>query len=386
MASDRPSPRPAGGRRHWAGALRQALAFAVLGGALFAMFHLTSANLQSRGIHSGFDFLLRPSPTPISNSPVSFEAGVDSYAHAFAAGALNSVKLSLAAIVAATVIGVAVGLGRLFPNALARALCAGYVEGMRNVPVLLHVVFWYGLILHLPPTSAAATWAGVLASNRGIHLAWFAADGTWGWSLGLAAVCLAAWWLLGRRSADAVATPRWQRWWWVVLLVVAAVPWLWRDRLPALEWPTLDGLEVQGGIFMTPEFCALFIGISLYTAAFVAEIVRASVTSVDRGQWEATSALGLSRGTTLGRVVLPQALRVGLPPLSSEYMGIFKNSTLAVAVGYQDFMAVSNSMLTDTGQAVEVMAIVMLFYAVVSLLVSSAMHGFEHRNMRWGAK
>ncbi|MFI4928947.1 MAG: amino acid ABC transporter permease [Burkholderiales bacterium] len=385
MGSDRPSPRPAGSHGRWSGALRQALAFAVLGGALFAMFHLTSANLQSRGIHSGFDFLWRPSPTPISNSPVSFEAGVDSYARAFAAGALNSVKLSLVAIVAATAIGVAVGLGRLFPNAMARALCAGYVEGMRNVPVLLHVVFWYGLILHLPPTSDAMTHAGVLASNRGIHLAWFAADDTWWWSVGLVAACLAAWRLLRPRPADGMGQPGW-RWRWVVLVLVAAAPWLLQLRLPAFEWPAVEGLEVQGGLFMTPEFCALFIGISLYTAAFVAEIVRAAVTSVDRGQWEATSALGLSRGTTLGRVVLPQALRVGLPPLSSEYMGIFKNSTLAVAVGYQDFMAVSNSMLTDTGQAVEVMAIVMLFYAVVSLLVSVAMHGFEHRNMRWGAK
>jgi general L-amino acid transport system permease protein len=148
----------------------------------------------------------------------------------------------------------------------------------------------------------------------------------------------------------------------------------------------VDGLEVQGGVSMSPEFCALLIGISLYAAAFIAEIVRAAVSSVERGQWEATSALGLSRTTTLRSVVLPQALRVGLPPLSSEYMGIFKNSTLAVAVGYQDFMAISNTMLTDTGQAVEVMAIVMLFYAVVSLLVSSAMHAFEHRNMRWGAR
>ena len=366
--------------------MRQALAFAVLGGLLFLMFHLTSANLQSRGIHSGFDFLSRPSPTPISNSPIGFEAGVDSYARAFAAGALNSVKLSLAAIVAATVIGVAVGLGRLFPNALARALCAGYVEGMRNVPVLLHVVFWYGLILHLPATSEASPLASaLLASNRGIYLAWFAADTTWWWSLGLAIGCFAVQRLVRGRQANDTdsAGSRW-RWMWLILAIAA--PWALKLRLPAFEFPTVDGLEVQGGIFMTPEFCALFIGISLYTAAFVAEIVRASVTSVERGQWEATSALGLSARTTLGRVVLPQALRVGLPPLSSEYMGIFKNSTLAVAVGFQDFMAVGNSMLTDTGQAVEVMAIVMLFYAVVSLLVSSAMHGFEHRNMRWGAK
>jgi len=137
---------------------------------------------------------------------------------------------------------------------------------------------------------------------------------------------------------------------------------------------------------MTPEFFALFLGISLYTAAFIAEIVRASVESVARGQWEASAALGVPRGIVLRGVILPQAFRVGVPSLTSEYLGIFKNSTLAVAIGYQDFMAVSETMLTDTGQAVEVMAIVMLFYAVVSLLVSGAMHVFERRNMQWGAR
>jgi general L-amino acid transport system permease protein len=329
-----PAAHAGGVRWDWAHALRQALAFALLGGALFLLFHMTSANLQSRGIHSGFDFLWKPSPTPVSDSPLHFEAGVDSYARAFVAGALNSLKLTGVAIVLATLIGVVVGLGRLSANALARVVCAGYVEAMRNVPVLLHVVFWYSLVLQLPALSDAAPWGGVLASNRGIYLPALAFDGGW----------------------------------------------------PALERPAVDGLEVRGGVFMSPEFFALLAGIALYTAAFVAEIVRASVGAVERGQWEATSALGLSRSTTLLHVIAPQALRVGLPPLSSEYMGIFKNSTLAVAVGYQDFMAISNTMLTDTGQAVEVMAIVMAFYAVVSLAVSSAMHAFEHRNRRWGMR
>jgi general L-amino acid transport system permease protein len=328
------APRARGGRK-WIHAGSQALAFAILGGLLVLMFHATSANLQSRGIHSGFDFLWKPSVTPVFDSPLSFEPGVDTYARAFAAGALNSVKMTLAAIVAASVIGLAVGLGRLSPNALARAVGTGYVELMRNVPVLLHVIFWYGIARGFPAASDAAPGShAILLTNRGIHLGWLALD-----AHGL-----------------------------------------------SLDLPAVDGLEIRGGISMSPEFFALFIGISLYTAAFIAEIVRASVGSVDRGQWEATSALGLSRSATLYRVVLPQALRGGLPPLSSEYMGSFKNSTLAVAVGYSDFMAISNTMLTDTGQAVEIMAIVMLFYAVVSLVVSAAMHAFEHRNMRWGAK
>jgi general L-amino acid transport system permease protein len=320
----------------WANAGRQALAFAVLGGLLFLMFHMTSANLQSRGIHSGFAFLWEPSRTPVTDAPIAVAAGVDSYAKAFAAGALNSLKLTAAAIVAATLAGLVIGLGRLSHNALARALCAGYVEVMRNVPVLLHVFLWYGIVLGLPAAAHASSWGDlVLASNRGLYLAWPGIDASGSW---------------------------------------------------ALLRPAVDGFEVRGGIFMAPEFFALFIGISLYTAAFIAEIVRAAAGSLPRGQWEATAALGLSRATTLRRVVLPQALRVALPPLTSEYLGIFKNSTLAVAVGYQDFMAIGNTMLTDTGQAVEVMAIVMGFYAVVSLLVSAAMHSLERRNMRWGLR
>jgi len=322
------------GRWNWRDAGRQALAFAVLGGLLVLMFQVTSANLAARGIHSGFAVLWEPSRTPVFEAPIHVEAGVDSYAKAFLAGALNSLKITLAGIVAATVLGVLVGLGRMSRNALASALCRGYVEVMRNVPLLLHIFLWYGLILELPSASDASSLGGlVLATNRGIHLAWLGTDasGAWGFVV-----------------------------------------------------PRVEGFEVNGGIFMSPEFFALFIGIALYTAAFIAEIVRAAVGSLPRGQWEASSALGLSRGTVLRRVVLPQALRVALPPLTSEYLGIFKNSTLAVAIGYQDFMAISNTMLTDTGQSVEVMAIVMAFYALVSLVVSAAMHAYEHRNKRWG--
>lgn len=324
-------------RSRWlAAALRQALVFALLGGLLVAMFRVTSANLHARGVHTGFAFLWEASRTPVSDAPIAIEAGVDTYAMALAAGALNSLKLTAACIVAATLVGLVVGLGRLSRNGFGRALGRGYVEVMRNVPVLLHVFLWYGLILRLPAAAQASRWGDlVLATNRGIYLAWPALGENGAWSL---------------------------------------------------VRPAVAGFEVRGGVFLSPEFLALFIGISLYTAAFIAEIVRAAVGALPRGQWEAMSALGLPRRTALGRVVLPQALRVALPPLTSEYLGIFKNSTLAVAVGFQDFMAISNTMLTDTGQAVEVMAVVMAFYASVSLIVSAAMHALERRNRRWGLR
>jgi general L-amino acid transport system permease protein len=319
-------------RRRWIHAGQQALAFAVLGGLLFLMFHVTSANLAARGVRSGFGFLSEPAKTPVSDAPITMQAGVDSYARAFVAGALNSLKLAAATLAAATLVGLIIGLGRLSTNALARALCAGYVEVMRNVPALLHVFLWYGLILSLPTVAEAASPGNLLlASNRGIFLAWPGLDASGHW---------------------------------------------------VLLRPAIDGFEVNAGLSVSPEFAALVIGISLYAAAFVAEIVRAAIESLPRGQWEATSALGLSRATTFWRVVLPQALRVAMPPLTSEYVGIFKNSTLAVAIGYQDFMAISTTMFTDTGQAVEVMAIVMAFYATVSLLVSGAMHLFGRQQTR----
>lgn len=326
------TPRPS--RWNWPAALRQALAFALLAGLLVAMVQVTRGNLQARGIESGFDFLWKPAVTPVAGALIAFEAGVDTHARALAAGALNSLTLAAATIVAATVLGVGVGLARLSPHPLAVALARGYVEGMRNVPVLLHVFLWYGLVLELPPASAVSPEPGwLLATNRGVHLASFGLDGAGSW---------------------------------------------------ALDRPRVDGLEVTGGLAMSPEFLALFIGLSLYTAAFVAEIVRGSVQAVTHGQWEAATALGLPRRATLTRVVAPQALRVGIPALSSEYLGLFKNSTLAVAVGWQDFMAVGNTMLTDTGQSMEVMALVIVFYAVVSLAVSAAMHALERRQRHWG--
>ncbi|VWX62928.1 Amino acid ABC transporter permease [Burkholderiales bacterium 8X] len=318
-----PPQRPPSAGWNWRAVLRQALAFGLLAALLVLMFRLTSANLQARGVQTGFDFLGKPAVTPIFSSPVEFEAGVDSFGWAFVAGALNSLKLTGAAIVLATLVGLVVGVGALARNPMARGIALAYVELMRNVPVLLHIAFWYGLMLELPAASVASEGAGaswLLASNRGIFL-----------------------------------------------------------------FPTIDGLDVHGAVSMQPEFAALLVGISLYTAAFIAEIVRAAVGSLPSGQLEAASALGLTRAASLRRVLAPQALRVGLPPLASEYIGIFKNSTLAVAIGYQDFMAVGETMLTDTGQAVEVMAIVIVFYAGVSLLVSAAMHGFESRQRQWGA-
>jgi general L-amino acid transport system permease protein len=296
---------------------RQAIAFALLAGLIVLMFRVTSGNLHARGVHTGFAFLSMPAITPIYNSPLGFRPGVDTFARAFEAGALNTFKLTAAAIVLATLLGVTAGVASLARNPLARRLALGYVELMRNVPVLLHIVFWYGILLELPAPQEGMN-ALFAATNRGIFL-----------------------------------------------------------------FPAVDGLDVHGVVSMSPEFTALLVGISLYTGAFIAEIVRAAAGAVAAGQLEAAAALGLSRRTTLARVIAPQALRIGIPPLASEYIGIFKNSTLAVVIAYQDFMAVGDTMLTDTGQAVEIMAIVMLFYGIVSLAVSAAMHAFERRHHAW---
>lgn len=316
----------------WRQPALQAAAFAALAAVVVLLFGLTSASLSSRGVQSGFAFLGQPAATPVTDSPIAFVPGTSTYARALLAGAANTMKLSVAAIVLATILGLLCGIGALSDNALVKRLSNTYVEVMRNVPVLLHVVLWYGLILELPAVGDASSTLGMLATNRGVFFP------TVSWSGGL-----------------------------------------------HVAYPVVDGLEVVGGLSVSPEFAALLLGIGLYTGAFIAEIVRAAVLSVDTGQWEAANSLALSHATTLRRVILPQAMRVALPPISSEYLGIFKNSTLAVAVGFQDFMAVGNNLFTDTGQVLEVMGLVMIFYAAVSLVVSALMHVVESRSRRWGS-
>ncbi len=313
-------------------ATAQALVLVAVIGAGALLAHQAHVNLAQRGIATGFGFLSREASFDIGESPIRYDPS-DSYARALAVGLANTAKAAAIGLIGATVLGVAVGLARLSRNALAARLASAWVETLRNVPLLLQLFVWYGAITELLPGPRAALTplSGVYLCNRGV----FFPLPTWDASGGL-----------------------------------------------ALARPALTGFNFEGGASISPELVALILGLVTYTSAFIAEIVRAGVLAVPRGQIEAARALGLARGTTLRRVVLPQALRLIVPPLTSQYLNLVKNSSLGVAVGYPELVSIANTTINQTGQAVEGIAIVMATYLAVSLALSALANGWE-RSRPW---
>ena len=280
-----------------------------------------AANLAAQHIASGFGFLGRPAGFEVGESFFLRYNASDTYLRALGVGLFNTLAVSAIGIVLATFLGAAIGVSRLSRNFLVRGLGAAYVEFLRNVPLLVQLFFWYALITEgLPPVrEALEPLPGLFLANRGIFFPTF--SGT----------------------------------------------------------PALQGFNFAGGGALSPEFAALLIGLVTYTAAFIAEIVRAGVLSVPAGQWDAALALGLTRGQALRRVVLPQALRAIVPPMTSQYLDLTKNSSLAVAIGYPDLVSIANTSLNQTGQAIEGIAIIMLVYLTISLSISALMNWYNAR-------
>jgi general L-amino acid transport system permease protein len=297
---------------------------------LSAWFFISNAlaNLQARHIASGFGFLNREAGFEIGESTLLAYNDGDSYFRALAVGLLNTCRIALLAIVAATFIGVSIGLARLSTNWLLAKLATAYVETLRNVPLIVQLFFWYAVISEaLPaPEFAFNPLPGVFLSNRGL-----------------------------------------------------AVPMLFWDGLLKLDMPVFSGFNFSGGAMLSPEFTALFFGLALYTAAFIGEIVRAGILSVDRGQIEAARSLGLNRRQTMRFVIMPQALRVIVPPVTSQFLNCTKNSSLAVAIGYPDLVSIANTTINQTGQAIEGIAIIMLVYLAISLAIAALMNGYNRR-------
>ncbi|MEO3388135.1 ABC transporter permease subunit [Mesorhizobium sp. CAU 1741] len=344
----------------------------------------TLANLQARGISTGFAFLFRPVNMPIAHSWLEFAPGVHTYGRAIFIGFLNTLTVSFVVIIISTIAGVFVGISRLSPNWLLARTCGAYVEVVRNVPVLLQLVFWYQLLLQLPgPRNAITIVDGLYVSNRGIRYPTFLA--VEGGSLAASAlligsVLIASFAYLRSRSErsrlrNVALLP-------ASIVLVVSVPLfilLVSGTHISPDIPEMKGFNFSGGSSLTPELSALVIGLSIYASAFVAEIVRAGILGVPKGQWEAAESLGLNRSQTMRKIVLPQALRIIVPPLTSEYLGITKNSSLAVAVGYPDLVAIINTMISDTGQAVESIAIIMAAFLTISLSVSALMNWYNRR-------
>lgn len=302
----------------------QAAALAALAAGAWFLISNTAANLADRRIASGFAFLGREAGFEIGESFfLRYDAG-QSYLRALAVGLVNTLTVSAIGIVVATVLGVAVGLLALSRDKLLKGVATAYVEFIRNVPLLVQLFFWYALITDaLPgPRQALEPLPHVFLSNRGIFLPTFSSV------------------------------------------------------------PALHGFNFSGGVAISPEFGSLLAGLSIYTAAFIAEIVRAGILAVPRSQYEAGAALGLTNSRILGEIIFPQALRAIVPPLTSQYLNLVKNSSLAVAIGYPDLVSIANTTMNQTGQAIEGVAIIMGVYLTISLAISALMNGYNARLLR----
>ncbi len=359
----------------------------VIGGVILLAVYLvgnTLENLETRNIATGFGFLDREAGFAVSESMIGYSAA-DTYLRVLIVGVLNTIKVALIGIVLATILGTIAGVARLSSNWLVAQFATVYVETLRNIPILLQLFFWYAVITEgLPgPRQALEFLPDVYLSNRGLYYpvpAWDPA-----YTLVLAAlavgvlgtVVLARW---ARRRQERTGQPfpvlR------ISLLLILGLPvvaYLLGGAPTAVDAPELRGFNFRGGEVLTPEFTALLLGLTLYTGTFIAEIVRGGILSVSRGQTEAGLALGLSRGLVMRLILLPQALRVIIPPLTSQYLNLTKNSSLAVAIGFPDIVSVANTAINQTGQAVEGIAIIMAVYLTVSLSISAFMNWYNRK-------
>jgi general L-amino acid transport system permease protein len=348
------------------------------------IIHNTATNLQRANIASGFGFLEKRAGFEIGQSPVPYSPD-RSYAYALYVGFLNTLVVAGIGILVATIIGFLVGIGRLSRNWLVRNLATAYVEIFRNIPPLLVILFWYfGVIAVLPPPRDAIDIGfGLTLSNRGVFmpkLLFEPGAGLIGLAVlaALAAIVILAVWARRRQMATGERFPVF-RTGLALFFGLPLLAYLVTGAPIGLEFPEQTRFSLRGGFQVQPEFLSLILALSIYTAAFIAEIVRAGILAVSHGQTEAASSLGLRPGATLRLVVIPQAMRVVIPPLTSQYLNLTKNSSLAVAIGYADLVAVGGTVLNQTGQAVEIVAIWMAVYLTLSLLTSLFMNWFNRK-------
>lgn len=354
----------------------------VLAVGLVLWNNLTASMGRSR-LTFGLGFLDTTAGFEIAESPIEFSA-TDTYGRAFAVGLINTLIISVAGIVLATILGVIVGVARLSGNWLVNHLAAGFVEVMRNTPLLVQLVLLYAVLLQLPSVADAVALPGsIYLSQRGLSLPRPVLEPTFGAWLALLGigivVALATRWFASRREASGHPSSGLER---VGILAMVAIPvagWIVLGSPISLDVPVLQRFNFVGGIVLSPEFSALLFGLVIYTSAFIGEVVRGGIQSVRRGQLEAAYAVGLTPRQTLRLVVFPQALRVIVPPLTSQYLNLAKNSSLAIAIGFPDLFSVSRTMSNQTGQPVSVIVLVMATYLAISLATSLAMNLYNRR-------
>jgi general L-amino acid transport system permease protein len=349
------------------------------------LFDNTQHNLEKRGIISGFGFLQNTAGFGISQHLIDYSES-DSYARVFLIGLLNTLLVSVIGIFFATILGFGLGIARLSPNWLLSKLATVYIETFRNIPPLLQIFFWYfAVMLPLPgPRNSMALADSFFLSNRGLYMpSPIEAGGLWPFLvallLALAGIVLLVRWAKARREATGALFPTP----WVALALLVVLPGLSVLLFgQPVTWsvPELQGFNFRGGWVMIPELMALVLALSVYTAAFIAENVRAGIQAVSHGQTEAARSLGLRPASMLRLVIIPQALRVIIPPLTSQYLNLVKNSSLAAGIGYPDMVSLfAGTVLNQTGQAIEAIAITMSVYLSISISISMLMNWYNKR-------
>ncbi len=360
------------------------LLIAVVGFGMY-IFGNTAANLEKQGIATGFRFMGTTAGFGIITHLIDYNEA-SSYGRAFAVGFLNTMLVAFTGIIAATIIGVFIGIARLSHNWLISRLAMVYIELFRNIPLLLQIFFWYFAVLRaLPAPKLSFNFMdGMFINNRGIYLpSAIYEEGfslvLWALFIAIIAVIFMARWAHKRQDA----TGQQFHTFYVAIAILVGLPLLALTVTGfPLSWeiPALKGFNFKGGTVIIPEFVALWLSLSVYTASFIAEIVRAGIQAVSHGQTEASRALGLTAGPTLRLVILPQALRVIIPPLSSQFLNLTKNSSLATAIAYPEMVSVfTGTVLNQTGQAVEIISMTMAVYLSISLGISAFMNWYNAR-------
>ena len=363
----------------------QCLAVAAVLGFLFYIINNALTNLEARGITTGFGFLGNTAGFGILQSLIPYNE-TDTFGRTFVVGLLNTLLISVLGIILATLLGFVIGVARLSKNWLVSRIATVYIETFRNVPLLLQIFFWYFSVLRTLPSPRQSVNLGDLAflNVRGFYIPKPLFEEGFGyvlWALLLALIL--SWgvrrWAHRRQELTGQIFPVWLSSLALILLLPLGTFWLVGSPL-AWSLPSLQGFNFRGGLTVLPELAALLLALTIYTAAFIAEIVRSGILAVSHGQTEAASALGLSTTRTLRLVIIPQAMRVIIPPLTSQYLNLTKNSSLATAIGYPDLVSVfMGTTLNQTGQAIEVIAMTMGVYLVISISTSVLMNVYNRK-------
>ncbi|WP_407268219.1 amino acid ABC transporter permease [Radiobacillus sp. PE A8.2] len=363
--------------------LQLLFAIAVIG-VIWYFINNALIGLEKLGLKLGFGFLTNIASFNIGESMIEFQS-TDTYLRAVLVGILNTLKVSVLGVIFASIIGFIVGIARLSNNWLVQKIATVYIEIFRNTPLLVQIFIWYfAVFLALPQVKESISIGQVHISNKGVNIPWVNAnDGTLVWTVGiiLAITFAITMWTVMIKSQVKSGTRKYPSIWAIAgFIIPIIIVLLITQQAPAdMEYPVMGNFGYTGGYLITSNFAAIFIALTIYTATYIAEIIRAGIMSVSKGQLEASKALGIKGSTTMRLVVLPQAIRIIIPPLTSQYLNLTKNSSLAIAAGFPDLVSVASTINNQTGRAVQSVVIMIIVYLILSILTSIFMNIFNKK-------